>query len=208
MSIIIYLLLIILPFSTSLSFRFTLISQQHQCFQESFPLQTNVVGKIKDVERTKSNFIFTINRPNEQKIILQKHLREEGEEESEVAFGFITSNDMVEKYSFCFLSTHPEPIIFDFTLNSGLDAKDYSNLAKKMNLKPVEENVIKVDDYIKKIKKTQEEIWVQDSHKLELSRDFNRNLSWVSFFSILVVVSFGAFEYFIMRNYFKQKKMI
>lgn len=201
-------LLILLPFASSLSFHFTLNFQQNQCFSDSYPLQTNVVGKIKDVERSKSNFVFTINRPHDQKLILQKNLKEEIAEESEVAFGFVTSNEAVEKYSFCILSTNIEPTIFELTLNSGLDAKDYSNLAKKMNLKPVEENVIKIDDYIKKIKKTQEEIWVQDSHKLELSRDFNRNLGLVSVFSILVVVSFGVFEYFIMRNYFKQKKMI
>lgn len=97
---------------------------------------------------------------------------------------------------------------FDFEFRHGIDARDYSNIAKKQNLKPAETDILKIEDFVKQMKSTAENIWVKESHKLEMSESFNNSLVWTSVFGIIVILVFGCFQYFIIRNYFKQKKLI
>ena len=97
---------------------------------------------------------------------------------------------------------------YDFEMSHGIDARDYTNIAKKENLKPAETEVLRVEDFVKEMKATAEAIWVKESHKLEMSETFNSNLVWSSLFGIVVIVAFGTFEYYVVKSYFKQKKLI
>lgn len=108
----------------------------------------------------------------------------------------------------CINNTNSIENSFGFELSHGIDARDYSNIAKKQNLKPAETDILRIEDFVKEMKSTAESLWVKEFHKLELSESFNKNLIWVSLFGVFVIVIFGLFEYYVIKNYFKQKKLI
>lgn len=162
----------------------------------------------KEYKKSRENLLKTIPNYNETD---ESHLDDILHKSykaalNSVKFTFVSKSS--GKHQFCIQNNDPMTQSFDFNIAYGVEANDYSNLAKKLNLKPTEENVLKIEDYVNKMKKSQEDIWVKESHKLELSEKFNSSLIWISVIAILVIVSFGTFEYFVMKHYFKQKKLI
>lgn len=123
-----------------------------------------------------------------------------------IRFAFSTQADGVVQM--CLYNMDSFNNSYDFEFNHGIDARDYSNIAKKQNLKPAETDILKVEDFVKEMKSTAENIWVKESHKLEMSESFNTSLIWASLFGIFVIIAFGFFEYWVIRNYFRQKKLI
>ncbi len=121
---------------------------------------------------------------------------------------FAFSTQTTGEIYFCITNIDNIYNTYDFEMSHGIDARDYSNIAKKENLKPAETEVLRLEDFVKEMKATAEAIWVKESHKLEISETFNSNLIWSSLFGIVVIVVFGTFEYYVIKSYFKQKKLI
>ena len=115
---------------------------------------------------------------------------------SRIRFAF--STQVTGVINVCLLNIDTFVNSFDFELSHGIDAKDYTNIAKKQNLKPAETDILIVEDFVKEMKATAESIWVKESHKLEMSETFNSNLVWSSLFGIVVIVTFALFEYIII----------
>ena len=161
----------------------------------------NKLNELKDKQRTENPSSFSSETELEQIII-----RDQRAALYKIKFAFSTQVEGVTY--FCLFNKETVDNTFDFEISHGIDAKDYSNIAKKQNLKPTETEILRVEDFVKEMKGAAESIWVKESHKLEMSESFNSSLLWTSLFGIVVIIAFGAFEYYIIKSYFKQKKLI
>lgn len=109
---------------------------------------------------------------------------------------------------FCLKNHDEDSHRYEFQLKTGIEARDYSLLIKKKNLKPTETKIYMISDYFTKLKQDSEMIWIQEAQKVDLSEKFNNNLVWTSLVTMIMVCGFALFQYFVMRRFFKQKKII
>lgn len=123
-----------------------------------------------------------------------------------IKFAFAAFNTGV--HFFCLKNHDKETHRYEFQLKTGVEAKDYSLILKKKNLKPTEKKIIMIHDYAQKLKLDSETIWIQEAQKIDLSENFNNKLVWTSIMTIVLVFGLALFQYFIMRRFFKEKKMI
>jgi hypothetical protein len=98
--------------------------------------------------------------------------------------------------------------MINFELLTGITAKDYSELVKKENLKPVELSLQKLEDMMSYIIHEFEEIMSLEQKNLTL----NDYLSYkIIIFTILTLcfIGFASFlEVIYVKRYFKNKKLI
>jgi hypothetical protein len=123
-----------------------------------------------------------------------------------IKFAFSAIN--TANHYFCLKNHDDDSNRYEFQLKTGIEAKDYSLLIKKKNLKPTETNIYMIYDYLQKLKQDSELIWIQEAKKVDLSEKFNNNLVWTSLVTMIIVCGFALFQYFVMRRFFKQKKII
>lgn len=109
---------------------------------------------------------------------------------------------------FCLQNHDIDTHRYEFQLKTGIEAKDYSQILKKKNLQPTEKKILMIYDYLQKLRTDSELIWVQEAQKVDLSEKFNNNLVWTSIITIVMVCGFALFQYFVMRRFFKEKKLI
>lgn len=231
-------LTILFSLTASIKFNFEVQGNKQHCFRENLPINTHVVGEVMLTSSLIPNFRLIVTDEKRYTILDKKldpeHFHRELaalKEEKRKAHPEFVETQIEEliyqenradlcriKYAFstqvtgvttvCLSNIDTINNSYDFELNHGIDAKDYTNIAKKQNLKPAETDILMVEDFVKEMKATAESIWVKESHKLEISEAFNSNLVWASFFGIIVIVAFAGFEYFVIKSYFKQKKLI
>lgn len=120
------------------------------------------------------------------------------------AFASLINGD----HHFCTRNDDKSSHIYEFELKTGVDAKDYSSILKKSHLQPSETKILMINDYIKKMKRDTETIWVEESQKIGLAETFNFNLVWTSVLTMTIIVVFSFFQYYAMKNFFREKKII
>ena len=55
-------------------------------------------------------------------------------------------------YQICILNKENEPVTFDFMIQTGVEAKDYSNIITKKHLRPIEVQAQKVQDMVRQLR--------------------------------------------------------
>ena len=123
-----------------------------------------------------------------------------------IRFAFAALN--TGSHYFCLQNHDEDNHRYEFQLRTGVEAKDYSLIIRKKNLKPTEARIYMIYDYLQTLKKDSETIWVQEAQKVDLSEKFNNNLVWTSLITMFIICGFALFQYFVMRRFFKEKKMI
>jgi len=129
-------------------------------------------------------------------------------------FAFTTEERGI--YSTCFLdkarqgvqvpSTHARKI--SFSLKTGIDAKDYSAVAKKEDLKPLEVELMKLQDVLEEVNNDMKYLKVRESAMRTTNESTNIRVVWLSGISLAILLTLGLFQIFYLNRFFKQKKII
>jgi|EP00161_Ancyromonas_sigmoides_P000603 hypothetical protein len=93
-------------------------------------------------------------------------------------------------------------------LRVGLEAKDYSNVAKKENLKPLEVEIRKVLDRAATINAMVDEMKVREEEMRTLNEETNSRVMWFSLLSIAALVTLSVFQVYSLKSFFIKKKLI
>lgn len=93
-------------------------------------------------------------------------------------------------------------------MKTGVEAKDYSEVAKREHLKPVEIELRKMEDAVAEIHA--EMLSMRDrEHKMrDTNEETNSRVLWFSLFSIIILIGMGMWQVYYLRNFFKSKKLI
>jgi hypothetical protein len=111
-------------------------------------------------------------------------------------------------------------------IKTGVDAKDYTEVAKAEQLKPLELELRKMQDTVNSVLvemmyfRAREEA-MRDTNgtccgvggsfeglTLEIPESTNFRVQWFSIFVVLVLVGLGALQILYMKRYFRSKKLI
>lgn len=91
---------------------------------------------------------------------------------------------------------------------AGVDAKDYTDLAKKEHLKPLELALRKLEDRVENVHK---ELMFQRDRE-ERHRDTNEStnsrVQWFSMLTITIVLSIAVMQVWYLYSFFKKRKFI
>ena len=194
MLLIINFYLIIFTICEKYDFKFKLRRLDENCFSEYFPDKTLVIYKITSTsEKTR----FQLRFENEIKVSkLTKELL--------LPFTTFEGGD----YEMCITGLDKNISEIHFTLKYGIDAKDYSSLARSKDLKPIDLALEKLDDRAKDISKGISFSQFKD-------RNFEKILDKVSskvvIFSIVIICCMlfvGYLEAIYLKNFMRRRKLI
>ena len=194
MLLIINFYLIIFTICEKYDFKFKLRRLDENCFSEYFPDKTLVIYKITSTsEKTR----FQLRFENEIKVSkLTKELL--------LPFTTFEGGD----YEMCITGLDKNISEIHFTLKYGIDAKDYSSLARSKDLKPIDLALVKLDDRAKDISKGISFSQFKD-------RNFEKILDKVSskviIFSIVIICCMlfvGYLEAIYLKNFMRRRKLI
>ncbi|KAJ3423542.1 transmembrane emp24 domain-containing protein [Anaeramoeba flamelloides] len=189
-----FLVIATLFLSTTNSFQIDLKERQEKCISEEIEHDSLVTGSYSLVE-PKQLAVDLIIYDSKHHTIFHKHTIEDGK------FAFRT--DIHGDYKFCFTSHRQQSFQasastqrIEFEFKMGSEARDYSDIATKEHLNPLETEIRKMQDLVLEI---HEEI-LYSKNREEAMRNTNESTNarvlWFSILSIIVLVGTG-----VMPNY-------
>lgn len=96
----------------------------------------------------------------------------------------------------------------DFELLSGVEAKDYSEIATKSNMKPVEINLKKLQDTIAFLLKELSGVMMYEETTLALNDALSNKIILFSMITLVSMVVIGLFETLYIKKYLQRRKLI
>uniref|UniRef100_A0AAV1V5K6 GOLD domain-containing protein n=1 Tax=Peronospora matthiolae TaxID=2874970 RepID=A0AAV1V5K6_9STRA len=130
-----------------------------------------------------------------------------------------TSGDDVHKFSFtagasgnyavCFGNYQSDKAVrVLLELKHGVEAKDYSEVAKREHLMPVEKELRKMEDAVEEIHREMLYLREREAAMRNTNESTNARVLWFSFLSILVLLGMGVWQVLYLKRFFKSKKLI
>jgi len=186
---------------------FELYVDQVKCFREELGRDEVVLGEFEVGPSYNTITSIWVTDPEGNPV-----WKKEGAQDG--TFAFTTETD--GEFEVCFLDQakpdlHVPPHTkrdVTFALKTGVDAKDYSALAKKDDLKPIEIEMMKLEDVLEEINTDMKYLRNREDVMRLTNESTNNRVLWLSLTSILVLLSLGLFQIFYLKRYFQQKKLI
>ncbi|ORX50402.1 hypothetical protein BCR36DRAFT_327234 [Piromyces finnis] len=95
-----------------------------------------------------------------------------------------------------------------FTVETGPEAIDYTEIAKTEKLKPVEIELRKLEGIVEKIVDDMEKIKQKEIDLRNTNESTNERVQWFSVWSIAFLVCLGLWQLYYLRKFFQTKKLI
>lgn len=165
------------------TFRYDLKASDDICFEESLPETIGVIIEVFSQTQTLTLKVFNpagkviYNRGNQQ--ILK--------------YPFTSYDGGI--YKICLINSAKYVSEFSLSLKTGIDAKDYSELVTKKNLKPVELEAQKVEDTVKELHKSMRRTVGLESAFFRTQRRLKWTMISAGVLSIGFLVFTGALSY-------------
>ncbi|KAJ0408672.1 hypothetical protein ATCC90586_007698 [Pythium insidiosum] len=160
----------------------------------------NVIGAAKG----KSGVSISITDP------LRKYMKQDA--------NIDTSADDIHKFSFhadagggysvCFFNANENPVRVMLDFKHGVEAKDYTEVAKREHLMPVEKELRKMEDTVDEIHREMLYMREREAAMRSTNESTNSRVLWFSFFSIAVLLAMGVWQVMYLKRFFKSKKLI
>ena len=99
-------------------------------------------------------------------------------------------------------------IEIEFEFLSGIQAQDYTDIAKESNLKPVEASVKKVEDTINLLIKDLTSVTKEEDSTLAENDNINSNIISFSVITLGAMILIGAVETLYLKRYLHKRKII
>jgi hypothetical protein len=111
-------------------------------------------------------------------------------------------------HQLCIENNSRGEITIEFEFLSGVSAKDYSAIAKKSNLKPIELNIKKLEDMISYLIKEFSKIISHEESTLALNDSLSNKIIMFSMITLITMIVLGLVETIYIKNYLKRRKVI
>lgn len=160
----------------------------------------NIIGSRKG----KSGVSITITDP------LRKYLKQDSDIDttSDDFHKFSFTADAAGSYAVCFFNSNDNSVRTMLDFKHGVEAKDYSEVAKREHLMPVEKELRKMEDTVDEIHREMLYMREREAAMRNTNESTNSRVLWFSFFSIVVLLGMGVWQVLYLKKFFKSKKLI
>ena len=111
-------------------------------------------------------------------------------------------------YHICIINNEKKEIGIEFEFLSGIQAQDYTDIAKESNLKPVETSIKKVEDTINLLINDLTSVTKEEDKTLTESDSINSNVISFSVITLGAMIIIGAIETLYLKRYLHKRKII
>ncbi|KAL4442845.1 hypothetical protein ABPG74_010734 [Tetrahymena malaccensis] len=183
---------------TAIEFSYDLPVKKIQCFGDSLG---ELITVSIELYSPNPNYQFRVYDPEGKQVY---NITESTQINKKLFF--ITQKE--GNFQYCFSNLEAVPIKVKFNYKTGVEAKDYSLLVSKNDLKPIELQVEKMSDMLTNIGKEKRMIGRKGRY---ISRDADEVSFKVLAFSVITLLLMAlltGFQVVYLKNFFKSKKLI
>jgi hypothetical protein len=191
-----FLLLFLIPLSFSLKFGFEIKPYATFCTGEYLTENTVAIFSISSSSNKLNIELFS---PDSKKIYEKK-------QQGETKVSFTSSS--TGNYKLCVKSYDNNVMDIDIDFASGVAAKDYSELAKQSNLKPLELSLQRLEDMLTFTMRDISNVAEFYEHHLSDNQSLHTKTLAFSLITMIVMVTTGIMETVYIQRYLHQKKVI
>eukprot|EP00949_MAST-11_sp_MAST-11-sp1_P003505 g3505.t1 len=112
------------------------------------------------------------------------------------------------RHRMCFKSTAPVDRRIDIDVKIGVEAKDYSSVAKEEHLKPIEVNLRRLQDMVHEIHEEQLYMRAREEAMRDTNESTNSRLKWFSLTTIMILLSLGTWQILYLKTFFRKSKLL
>ena len=111
-------------------------------------------------------------------------------------------------YQVCVTNKDMEELEFDFLIQTGIEAKDYSNIITKKHLKPIELQAQKVQDMVKQLRQELSYLVMNEENLKEQNQKIKSRVLIFGVISIVVMAVSTYLQITYLKSFFRYKKII
>lgn len=179
-----------------IKFTHELFPANTQCFTESIPEDTLLVGAAKTSKKKLGVRAFQ----NSNQLLFSK------QDESEIKFSFTTT--VSSQYTICIDNLSESVADMDIEINTGIYANDYSSLATTHNVKPIEIIIKKEEDLLLGIQKQMNFLINKKETAINRVEDVSYNIMVFSVITMVIMFVLTFLQMGYLKSFFKSKKLI
>jgi len=181
---------------------FKLKPNAEKCLKEEVHKDILVKGnyQIEELANVDVNLKITDSKDH---ILFQK------DEASEGKFAFTL--DQADVFSICFTSKssgQSRPIDISLEIKRGVEAKNYDELAKAEELKPLELELRRLEDLTESIVTDFAHMKKREEEMRNTNESTNSRVLYFSIFSMFCLIALASWQVLYLKKYFKSKKLI
>jgi hypothetical protein len=98
--------------------------------------------------------------------------------------------------------------LVELIVHSGVEAQDYSAIAKKEHLKPLELELRRIEDTVEMIQKDFEYMREREAVMRDTNESTFTRVSYLSLFSVGCLIALALWQLFYLKRYFTRKKLL
>lgn len=170
------------------------------CFGEDISADTLLVGEVH-MRDMKSHSTISVSLIDKDGNIL--HQKGPVKEDK---FSLISTN--AGPHSLCIQNNQAMSCVVNFSITSGVAAKDYSNLSLAKDLKESERRVEKMVESIKEIQKELQTIKERDTEMTYTNETIQSRVIVYSVITIVLLLTLAILQMMYLKRFLKSKKMI
>ncbi|KAL8104643.1 transmembrane emp24 domain-containing protein p24delta7-like [Apium graveolens] len=193
----------------SKALRFDLESGHTKCISEDIRVNSMTVGKYSIVNPNDNHPL-----PDSHKLIVRvssEHGRSyhsaDNVKSGQFSFLAMEAGD----YFACFLAVDHKPataMTVNFEWKSGIEAKDWTNVAKKGSIDAMELEVKKLLETVTSVHEEMFYLREREEEMQKLNTATNSSMSWLSLLSLLICLCVSGLQLWHLKSFFEKKKII
>jgi hypothetical protein len=175
-------------------FSFVLSGMDKECFHDSYPDQTLLIIDISGQQ----SMNVVMRDPSNKKIFEKMNITSMKESFTTYSGG---------NYEVCIINTSSNDLNLNFSLKSGVAAKDYSVVPQAKDLKPIEQDLMKLEDYSRDIKHFITYFNTHQKTYKSVQESVVMNISYFSIVIIIIMLVLGLVETLVSRHIILRRKL-
>ncbi|TNV76353.1 hypothetical protein FGO68_gene5453 [Halteria grandinella] len=182
-----------------LNFQYTLSPLMNICFLQNIAENIQAITEVTPLPGQSQNIQLTVNDPKGRQLASQ-------ENQAKLRYQF--TSYVGGNHQVCVLNRENQQVSFEFMIQTGVEAKDYSNIITKKHLRPIEVQAQKVQDMVRQLR---QELSYLVANEESLKEQNQKIKSRVLIFGVISVLVMGASTYLqisYLKNFFRYKKII
>lgn len=108
----------------------------------------------------------------------------------------------------CILNRDNVAGTFEFMIQTGVEAKDYTNIITKKHLRPIEVQAQKVQDMVKQLRQELSYLVQNEENLKEQNQKIKSRVLIFGVISVIVMASSTYLQISYLKNFFRYKKII
>ncbi|CAM8878420.1 unnamed protein product [Rhodiola kirilowii] len=202
------LILLILTYNAH-SVRFDVQSGQAKCIAEDIKSNSMTVGKYSVVNPNEGHPLPDSHKINVYVTSAYGNNYHKADQVESGQFAFTAPEN--GNYHACFFAPKHKPevsIIVDFEWKSGIEAKDWTNVAKKGSIDAMEKELERLFATAESINEEMFDFRDREEEMMELYNSTNSQMALFSLLSFAVCLSVAGLQFWHLKTFFEKKKLI